>query len=252
MLSEQVSAADIGICRCFAIILKMDRERQLPLPIDEAAKKIWDYMLLKQPLEQADIIIALGCGDESVAERGASLYQDGYASLVLVSGGTGPKNKQLSSGLWTEPTEAEHFAKIILQRGVPTDKLLVERESTNTGENLAYSYELLRKSGLEPKSIIFIHKPHLERRILATTRKQWPNQQVKIQITSYPFTYEEYTAASNAIAKEETINSMVGSLQRIREYPKLGYQIEQTIPEDVWQAYEFLISKDYDKRLLRI
>ncbi len=43
---------------------------------------------------------------------------------------------------------------------------------------------------------------------------------------------------------------MVGDLERIREYPKLGFQVEQDIPEEVWQAFERLIEAGYDKHLL--
>ena len=43
---------------------------------------------------------------------------------------------------------------------------------------------------------------------------------------------------------------MVGDLQRIREYPKLGYQIEQEIPAKVWRAYEKLGAAGYDKHLI--
>ena len=222
------------------------------MTIDQAAQRIWDYMLLKQPLEKADIIIVLGCGDESVAERGISLYRAGYAPLILFAGGAGPKNKKLSSAVWAESTEAEHFAQIALRKGIPADKILIEKRSTNTGQNLAYSYELLKNKNIASDSLIFIHKPHMERRILATIQKQWPDQQARIQVSSHPFTYAEYTSANSAIAKEETINSIVGSLQRVREYPKLGYQVEQVIPADVWQAYEFLVSAGYDKRLLRL
>ena len=52
------------------------------------------------------------------------------------------------------------------------------------------------------------------------------------------------------LSKKSQIDSMVGSMQRIREYPKLGYQIEQEIPDDVWQAYEFLVAAGYDSKLI--
>lgn len=44
---------------------------------------------------------------------------------------------------------------------------------------------------------------------------------------------------------------MVGDLQRIREYPKKGFQIEQTIPNTVWNAYEMLVAADYTKHLMQ-
>jgi hypothetical protein len=43
---------------------------------------------------------------------------------------------------------------------------------------------------------------------------------------------------------------MVGDLQRIKEYPKLGFQIEQEIPKDVWEAWEELVKLGYIKYLL--
>ena len=44
---------------------------------------------------------------------------------------------------------------------------------------------------------------------------------------------------------------MVGDLQRIREYPAKGFQIPQDIPDDVWSAFEELVSAGYDKYLIR-
>ncbi len=43
---------------------------------------------------------------------------------------------------------------------------------------------------------------------------------------------------------------MVGDLQRIREYPKLGFQIEQEIPSDVWEAWGGLVELGYTKYYL--
>ena len=46
------------------------------------------------------------------------------------------------------------------------------------------------------------------------------------------------------------INIMVGDLQRIKEYPRLGFQIEQDIPVNAWEAYEELVRRGYTKHLL--
>src|SRR5262249_51757135 len=51
-------------------------------------------------------------------------------------------------------------------------------------------------------------------------------------------------------AARPVINIMVGDLQRIRIYPGRGFQIEQDIPDDVWQAFEKLIELGYDKHLI--
>lgn len=44
---------------------------------------------------------------------------------------------------------------------------------------------------------------------------------------------------------------MVGNLQRIIEYPKLGFQIYQPVLRKVLQAYAALVSLGYDKRLIK-
>ena len=41
---------------------------------------------------------------------------------------------------------------------------------------------------------------------------------------------------------------LVGDLQRVIEYPKLGFAIEQDVPEDVHGAYESLLADGFDSR----
>lgn len=44
---------------------------------------------------------------------------------------------------------------------------------------------------------------------------------------------------------------MVGDLQRIKEYPIKGFQIQQEIPSNVWDAYEKLVSLGYTSHLIK-
>ncbi len=46
------------------------------------------------------------------------------------------------------------------------------------------------------------------------------------------------------------INIMVGYLQRIKRYPKKGFQIFQEVPLDIQMAYERLIELGYTKYLI--
>jgi len=67
-------------------------------------------------------------------------------------------------------------------------------------------------------------------------------------VTSPNIHFEHYPTKS--ISKDDVINIMVGDLQRIKEYPKKGFQIEQEIPNDVWQAYKKFIEIGYTKHLI--
>lgn len=210
--------------------------------IDKLAKKIWEYMLMHQKLEKADLIIAFGSHDLRVAEYAADLYLKGYARLILFSGKKGDLTER-----W-DKTEAERFSEVALSKGVNPEYILLETESTNSGENVLFSRKLLKDKGLSPRKIIFVQKPYMERRLFANLKKRW--SEVEIIVTSPEISYEDYP--NEDISKEKMINVMVGDLQRIKEYPKLGYQIEQDIPEDVWEAYLKLIALGYNKRTIKI
>lgn len=216
------------------------------MDVDKNAKIIWDYMRMKTPLENAGAIFVLCSHDTRVADRAAELFNQDYAPWVIVSGGAG----KLTQDLFDKP-EAEIFKDILLKAGVPEDQIIVEPNARNTGENIDFTYKLLKRLGKEFDSMILVQKPYMERRTYATFMTQWPGDPIDISVTSPQLDYEDYMNGSS-IDKDFVISVMVGDLQRIREYPKLGYQIEQEIPEGVWQAYEQLIAAGYDKHLIKV
>ena len=209
--------------------------------VDFLAKKIWDYHHLHHELKRADCILVLGSHDPRVGEYGAKLFLEGWAPLIVFSGGLG----RLTQGLWDEP-EADKFARIAVQAGVPQEKILIENRSTNTGENILFVKGLLAERGMNPQRFIVVHKPYMERRAYATFKKVWPEK--SIIVTSPPISFEDYP--NGVRSKEEVIGIMVGDLQRIKLYAERGFQIPQTIPPDVWEAFEKLIQLGYNTHLV--
>lgn len=208
---------------------------------NKLARKIWDYHRLNQKLEKADCILVMGSHDTRVAERGVELFLDGWAPLIIFSGGLG----NLTKGLWKKP-EANKFAEIAFKMGVTKDKILIENKSSNTGENITFTRQLLKENGLKPRKIIVVQKPYMERRAYATFKKMWP--EMEIIVTSPQIPFEKYPIKN--IPKDQVINIMVGDLQRIKLYFEKGFQIYQEIPDDVWQAYEQLVKLGYNKHLI--
>ncbi len=205
--------------------------------VDKYAKIIWEYMLMHHSLEPMDAIFALGSNDIRVAERAAELYLQGQGKYVICSGGNGKAS--------TLPkTEAEVFGDVVLSKGVPQDKIILEPNATNTGENVIFTKKLLAEKGLNFESFVLVQKPYMERRTFATFRKQWP--EAKCVVTSPQVSFEQYYNKDEDL-KNRFINVMVGDLQRIKEYPARGFQISQDIPADVWEAYEKLVSLGYTK-----
>ncbi len=205
------------------------------------AKKIWDYHHVHHTLVKSDCILTLGSHDTRVAERAAELYHQGWAPLLVFAGGLG----RLTEGMWTE-TEADLFARIAVEKGVPEDAILIENRSTNTGENIQLVQQLLAEKNRHPQTFILVQKPYMERRSFATFARHWTGK--RFVVTSPQIPFEEYPTAE--IPLEHVINIMVGDLQRIRIYPEKGFQIYQEIPDDVWHAYEQLVALGFDKQLI--
>lgn len=209
------------------------------------ALKLWQYHQMNQRLERADAILVLCSYDTSVAERGAQLFLEGLAPLLIFSGGLGT----ITGKLWSEP-EAELFARVARELGVPEERILVETRSTNTGENVRFTRKLLEERGLDPESFILVQKPYMERRAYATFKRYWPEKHAVV--TSPQFSFEEYLKnhSNGALSEDEVVCIMVGDLQRIRLYPGKGFQIPQEIPDEVRAAYEALVAAGYDKHLI--
>ena len=210
--------------------------------IDELAQILWDYNNIQQPLTPADAILVLGSNDIRVAHHGAELFLKGYAPIIIFSGGFGV----LTEDRFAKP-EAEIFADEALHLGVPADKIYIENKSTNTGENIIFTRDLLDLKHILADSFIVVQKPYMLRRTLATFSKQWPEK--SCSVSSFDISYAEYPNAD--IPRDLLINIMVGDTQRIKMYPAKGFQIPQDMPDEVWEAWEELVKRGFDKHLIR-
>lgn len=215
---------------------------ELTPEIHSLSKLLWDYHHMNHALVKSDIILALGSHDLRVAERASQLYLEGWAPILVCSGGLG----NLTSGIWTE-SEADQFAAIAIKMGVPESVVFVENRSTNTGENILFTEKLLSEKGINPESFIVVQKPYMERRSYATFKKHWPHKSVVI--SSPQISFENYPTED--IPVDRVIEIMAGDLQRIREYPAKGFQIPQDIPHNVWNAFERLVELGFDGHLIK-
>ena len=209
------------------------------------AETLWNYHLMKHQIAKADATLVLCSHDERVAERAAELFHEGWAPLVIFSGGQG----SITRTLWDEP-EAVRFARIAVDLGVPRESILIEADSTNTGENIEFTKRLVAERGLDLQSFIVVQKPYMERRAFATFRKLWPEK--NLIVTSPQVSFDEYVAhyTNRALSAADVVAIMVGDLQRIKIYPACGWQIAQEIPDHVLTAFEELVRAGYDKYLI--
>lgn len=123
---------------------------------------------LKKPAESCGVLVVLGCQvrgnrpSKSLKRRldSACDFLEKHTNVYcIVSGGKG--NDELIS-------EAECMYRYLLQKGIPSHRIIKEDNSTNTCENLVYSFNIINSLGLTGDVAIatdFYH--HLRANIIA-------------------------------------------------------------------------------------
>lgn len=195
--------------------------------VEHDARILYDYHHMGMPIqESAEAIFTLCSFDLRVAHRAVDLFDLGKRQYLIFSGGHGNR----TANFFTKP-EAEVFADVALERGVPREQILLEKESTNTGENVRFTYNLLKSLGLSPRRLILVQSPFMERRTYATFKKQWPDPGAQFSVTSPQLSFDEYPCET--VSKDLLVTVMVETLLRIKNYPERGLQITQDIPDEV-------------------
>ncbi len=203
----------------------------------QAARTLWDFHLVHDDLSEADLIIGLGSYDLRVADHCAELFHQGLAMRILFTGKSGNWTGALYKG-----TEADAFAARAKELSVPEASIMIEPAATNIGENIRFSRAM---AGSDVRRIIIVTKPQTQRRAYATARAQWP--EVKALVTAPPTRFEDQP--TEAYPLEMFIHEMVGDVQRIRDYPAKGFQIAQSIPASVADAFDLLVKEGYHHHL---
>src|SRR5581483_8448976 len=111
-----------------------DRQNRMPGAAEIAA--INAAHLITTPLKAADLLFVFGTrNDEALrAEAACRLWREGMFRHAIVSGGVTP-------GL--ERSECAVIKPLMVQGGVPAERILEEHRATNTGENVIFSLPIL-------------------------------------------------------------------------------------------------------------
>lgn len=185
---------------------KHEHERRL---FDYSVIVAENYLRLNQPVWESDLIIGLGSRVDLTAIRASNLCLDDIAPRILFTGKGDNPNL----------TEAEAFRNIALSMGVPEEKIILEKESTNTCENVRKSKKVLLDQRYYPSTITLVCVPYHERRTLATFEKQWPD--VLFRVTSANISlasYFRYTEQASRI----TIRTLKREMEKLVVYSNKG------------------------------
>jgi len=103
----------------------------------------------------ADVIIVLGSGLNrnltpgpslrNRSEHAAALWREGYAPMIICSGGY---------ARWATRSEADGCAEVLRDNGVPAEAIVLEERSRSTEENAVYSQEIMQARGWQSALIV--------------------------------------------------------------------------------------------------
>lgn len=190
----------------------------------DAFATVFDYLALTHEIGPSDAIMCFGSRDPHVPQRAAELFHGGVAPLVLTTGGV-----TLSDGR----CEAEVFADELERRGVPRHRIVVERDSGHTGDNVRLGVAALQERHGAVASIVSVAWPFAARRCVGTLARHHPEMMVRsAPAFSRPGERSPFTG--------HTARRAVEQLSRVTLYAEQGVIVVPEPPRVVTRAAETL------------
>ena len=206
------------------------------------AQILWDYLTIGEDVKPATFILTLGNRYmRECAERSADLFHNGFGDFIVVTGGV--KHTVNYKGKKVTDTEANILRRYLIDLDVPEEKIILENKARTTGCNFVQTRALLKEFNIKARTLIAVTKPYIERRALATSQRQTPL--FDTQVTSFDEDLKTFYLRLPQDEREELINELVGTINRIHDYPHLGFQTHQYVPPHVEKAKKALEELGY-------
>lgn len=129
-----------------------------------------------------DVTLLFGGSLPDAWDTAADAVRRGVTDTLILVGGLGHTTDALRTVLHERGhradavTEADLMATYLRETHGLSD-FLIERSSTNCGDNVAFARDLVVRSGLSPTSVALVQDPTMQRRMDAVARHLWPTVQ---------------------------------------------------------------------------
>ncbi|NOU35508.1 MAG: YdcF family protein [Kiritimatiellaceae bacterium] len=145
-------------------------------------------LFARRGIRQVDRLILLGgITSPDFAEITAEAFHNGFAAGLMVVGGIGHSTQNLRDNIARHPRygkvptvgrpEADMLFDILTTfLGVPPERILVERQSTNCGNNATFALEVARKENAVPRTAVILQDPTMERRTCEAFLRGWETE----------------------------------------------------------------------------
>jgi len=153
-----------------------------------------ETMFPELPQGRTNVALVLGFGPLSgyLADAAARLYHEGWFERIVVSGGVAVEAAPMAQALLPlavqegqpfpkkSETESRYIQRILLNKGVPEDRIDIENKAQNSGQNMEFSKPFVP----EGSSIMLVVCASTVPRALATARRFWTQEEAIL--TAYP------------------------------------------------------------------
>lgn len=225
-----------------------------------------DNLPYNPPALQADLVVLAGNAVIPAIDAACRLAS-ALAVPLLISGGIGHSTTFLYAAIAQHPrynkvrttgkAEATILAEIAREFwSVPPERLLVEDQSTNCGENARFSAAMIQHHPLAVKRGIVVQDPTMQRRTMATFARIYRDKPDAPAWTSHPGIVPQLQNSDDGLVfrgggeglwpVERYLSLVLGELPRLRDdingYGPLGrdFIVHVDIPAEVEAAWQIL------------
>jgi len=202
---------------------------------------VFDYLAARDALPAAacDAVIGFGAFDLKLPRFCGELYVAGHARRIIFTGGVGAGTADLGQ------PEADAWCAELLRThpAIPRDHIILENRSTNTGENVRFTTELLARQhpaltlGHGIKTVLVVAAPSRLRRVRLTLQQLQPRLHILGQHPGSSFAEELALYASKGL---DFVAHLTGELDRIVDYAARGWILPEPLPLPIVAAHHHL------------
>jgi uncharacterized SAM-binding protein YcdF (DUF218 family) len=185
----------------------------------EELARITAYLDATTPLPlHADLLFVFGSRHNTPAQLAAELYARQLAPLIVLTGG---ENR------YTGANEAEAHYALLVEAGIPQDRIIVENRSTNTLENVTFALPLIeqRVALSSLRSVLAVCKWMHSRRALMTLKRHFPRG---VRYYAHTYTPENVTRENWHLNPRAESANVLKQWERIPDYLAWGHIEEIT------------------------
>ncbi|WP_213993187.1 YdcF family protein [Sodalis sp. dw_96] len=229
---------------------------------------------------KADLLVLLGNAVLITAERVFQAASAGVAPKILIAGGVGHATELLYRAVQRHPlyhdvaTAGRSEAEILRDIGrrffgLADERILLETQSTNCGDNALRARQVLTAAGERPRTLILTQDPLMQRRTDASFRKVWQDSP-EVRFINWPTLVPGFEAKAGQVVWSPRdsaeswplprfVSLLLGEIPRLRDAPGgygpagSGFIAHVEIPPRIEAAYARLepaLRSEYGDRLM--